>query len=95
MEFGAKTNQADIDFVAQSTLITEQLGTFDSRSESNIITLIPKAQIAAGNFGKRQDNNKDARIISGNSYFMKSRIISLPGKNKARKCRYQRKRRTK
>lgn len=46
---------------------TNQLRTFDSRSEANIMTLLPKAQVAARKFlAAVIDGGIDAKIISGN-----------------------------
>ena len=45
--WGPKTNKAEADFIASSAVIATQYGTFDTRSEANIITLAPKAQVAA------------------------------------------------
>jgi peptidoglycan LD-endopeptidase CwlK len=44
-----------------------RLRTFDSRSEANILTLVPKAQVAARKFlAAVIDTGIDAKIISGN-----------------------------
>ena len=46
---------------------TNNLRTFDSRSEANIMTLLPKAQIAARKFlAAVRDAGINAKIISGN-----------------------------
>jgi peptidoglycan L-alanyl-D-glutamate endopeptidase CwlK len=46
---------------------TNQLRTFDSRSEANIVSLVPKAQVAARKFlAAVIDAGIDAKIISGN-----------------------------
>ena len=65
-EFGDRTNKADADFLAVGNAIADEYGRFDSRSESNIITLLPKAQKEARIFLKLcADAGKDVRIISG------------------------------
>ena len=64
--WGPKTDAADAAFVAQSKATASTYGTYDSRSESNIATLTPKAQIEARTFLKiASENQKDIRIISG------------------------------
>ena len=64
--WGPKTNQADVDFVIESSSIAQQIGTFDARSESNIITLIPRAQIEVRRFLKvMADNQIIVKILSG------------------------------
>ena len=64
--WGANTDAADVAFVNQSNIIANQFSTFDARSESNIITLIPKAQILARRFLTFcAANGTDVRIISG------------------------------
>jgi peptidoglycan L-alanyl-D-glutamate endopeptidase CwlK len=80
--WGPKTNQADIDFIDQSKLIAQQLGTFGTRSESNIITLVPKAQIAARNFLQIAINNKDVRIISGTRTYEEQDDLFAQGRTK-------------
>jgi peptidoglycan L-alanyl-D-glutamate endopeptidase CwlK len=80
--WGPKSNKADADFVAQSNSIAEQFGVFDKRSESNIITLVPKAQIEARKFLKiTRDNNKDVRIISGTRTYEEQDALYSQGRN--------------
>lgn len=81
-QWGPVTNKADADFVAQSNAISQQSGTFDSVSESNIITLIPKAQIEARKFLKiSRDNNLDIRILSGTRTYQEQDGLYQHGRN--------------
>lgn len=64
--WGPKTDSAVNAFETRSNQISTTLGTFDSRSERNILTLHPKAQEAARIFLKKVlDSGITARIISG------------------------------
>lgn len=64
--WGPKTDAADQEFTRQSQAIAADLGTFDARSESNILTLAPKAQRAARKFlAACKAAGKDVRILSG------------------------------
>jgi len=84
--WGPKTNKADTDFLAQSASIGEQFGTFDPRSESNIMTLIPKAQIEARKFlNMAAGGNKDVRIISGTRTYEEQDDLFAQGRTKAGK----------
>ncbi len=81
-QWGPITNKADADFVAQSNAISQQAGTFDSVSESNIITLIPKAQVEARKFLKiTRDNNLDIRILSGTRTYQEQDALYQHGRN--------------
>ena len=80
-EWGPKTNKADTDFVAKSATIAQLYGSFDPRSEANIITLIPKAQIEARKFLKLAGANKDVRIISGTRTYDEQDILYNKGRN--------------
>lgn len=81
-QWGPVTNKADADFVAQSTSIAQQYGTFDRVSESNIITLMPKAQIEARKFMKiGKDNNLDIRILSGTRTYEEQNGLYHHGRN--------------
>ena len=81
-QWGSNTNKADAAFVAKSNSIAQQFGTFDSRSEGNIITLIPQAQIQARKFLKLgKDNNKDVRILSGTRTYAEQDALYGQGRN--------------
>jgi peptidoglycan L-alanyl-D-glutamate endopeptidase CwlK len=81
-QWGPVTNTADADFVAQSNSIKDQYGTFDSASESNIITLIPKAQIEARKFLKiAKGTDKDIRILSGTRTYAQQDELYGHGRN--------------
>jgi len=79
--WGPKTDKADQDFVEESSLIATQLGKFDARSESNITTLIPKAQIEARRFLRLcKNNDKDVRIISGTRTYAEQNVLYAQGR---------------
>ncbi|MEO6813013.1 MAG: M15 family metallopeptidase [Ginsengibacter sp.] len=81
-QWGPVTNTADADFVAQSNSIKDQYGAFDSASESNIITLIPKAQIEARKFLKiAKGTDKDIRILSGTRTYAQQDELYGHGRN--------------
>lgn len=81
-QWGPMTNKADADFVAQSGSIADEYGTFDSASESNIITLIPRAQIEARKFMKIvKENNVDIRILSGTRTYEEQDNLYHHGRN--------------
>lgn len=81
-QWGPVTNKADADFVAQSASIADEYGTFDSASESNIITLIPRAQIEARKFMKIvKENNVDIRILSGTRTYEEQDNLYHHGRN--------------
>jgi peptidoglycan L-alanyl-D-glutamate endopeptidase CwlK len=76
------TNDADIAFVKQSDLIKQQEGAVDARSESNIITLVPKAQIAARKFLNILTGlGRDVRIISGTRTYAEQDALYKQGRN--------------
>ena len=82
--WGPKTNKAEADFIASSAAIATQYGTFDTRSEANIITLAPKAQVAARQFLKvAKDNNLDIRIISGTRTYAEQDVLYSKGRTKS------------
>lgn len=80
--WGPVTNTADADFVAQSKSIAQQYGTFDATSESNIITLLPKAQIEARKFLRIGIQNQlDIRILSGTRTYAEQNLLYEHGRN--------------
>jgi peptidoglycan L-alanyl-D-glutamate endopeptidase CwlK len=80
--WGPKTNKADTDFVALSVSIAGQYGTFDNRSETNIITLIPDAQIEARRFLKwARNNNKRVKILSCTRTYAEQDTLYSQGRN--------------
>lgn len=79
--WGAGTDAADHAFTAQSYEIAELYGQFDTRSESNIITLIPKAQVLARKFMKiLVDAGYDVRIISGTRTYAEQNTLFRKGR---------------
>ena len=81
--WGPITNNADSEFVAQSNSIKTQYGSFDTASESNIITLIPKAQVEARQFLNIAKNNSttDIRILSGTRTYAQQYELYGHGRN--------------
>lgn len=80
-DWGPGTNAADLAFLAKAESIAAQHGKFDIRSESNIITLTPKAQILARKFLKRmKDAGKDVRIISGTRTYAEQDALFRKGR---------------
>lgn len=81
-EWGKNTDAADAAFVAASDAIIKKFGTFDKRSEGNIITLIPKAQILARQFLKLLTGKGfDVRIISGTRTYAEQNALYAQGRN--------------
>ena len=79
--WGKKTNAADIAFTQQTQAILQQYGAFDARSEANIATLAPKAQILARQFlAVMQANGKDVRIISGTRTYAQQDALYRQGR---------------
>lgn len=80
--WGKNTDAADAAFVQQSQATATQYGTFDARSEGNIITLAPKVQILARQFLKILTNaGKDVRIISGTRTYAEQDALYRQGRN--------------
>lgn len=80
--WGPKTDAADAAFVQQSEAIKLQQGVADARSESNIITLVPKAQITARKFiAILTSLGKDVRIISGTRTYAEQDALYRQGRN--------------
>lgn len=80
--WGPKTNAADAAFVQQSESIKTEFGAVDSKSESNIITLIPQAQIAARKFLTILTGaGKDVRILSGTRTYAEQDALYRQGRN--------------
>lgn len=80
--WGSNADKADADFMAQSDSIAKQYGTFDNRSESCIISLIPKAQAEARKFLQiAKDTQIDVRILSGTRTYEEQNILYSQGRN--------------
>ena len=81
-DWGTKTDAADTAFRQRSQQIAVQEGSVDPRSESNIVTLAPKAQISARRFLKiLRHAGKDVRIISGTRTYAEQDAIYAQGRN--------------
>ncbi len=79
--WGPNTDKADTAFLAEGSSIAEELGKFDARSESNIITLFPKAQTEARRFLNLCKNaGKDVRIISGTRTYAEQDVLYAQGR---------------
>jgi len=80
--WGPVTNAADAAFVQKSESIKTEFGAVDSKSESNIITLIPQAQIAARKFlAILTGAGKDVRILSGTRTYAEQDALYKQGRN--------------
>ncbi|HRO42378.1 MAG TPA: M15 family metallopeptidase [Flavipsychrobacter sp.] len=79
--WGPKTDAADKAFMQHSQNIAKQIGSFDHRSESNLITLAPKVQTLARQFLKLcQDAKLDVRIISGTRTYAEQEALFRKGR---------------
>ncbi len=80
-QMGPSTNKADADFTTQSASIAEQLGRFDARSESNLVTLLPVAQKQARLFLLQcQSTGFDVRIVSGTRTYAEQEVLYAQGR---------------
>ncbi len=79
--WGKNTSKADAAFLADGERIKEELGTFDSRSEGNIITLMPRAQRATREMlTLAKENNKDVRLLSGTRTYDEQNALYRKGR---------------
>ena len=77
-----QTDTADAAFLQESETIKNNLGGFDIRSESNIITQAPKVQALARKFLTIMKNNGlDVRIISGTRTYSEQDALYRKGRN--------------
>ncbi len=82
--WGPKTDAADVAFTNRSNEIKEQWGTFDTVSESHILTLIPAAQIAARQFLTLvKPSGKDIKILSGTRTYAEQNALYSKGRTTA------------
>ncbi len=80
-KWGPKTDAADAAFVQKSQDIKTRFGAVDSKSESNIITLIPAAQISARKFlNILTTAGKDIRILSGTRTYAEQDALYKQGR---------------
>jgi peptidoglycan L-alanyl-D-glutamate endopeptidase CwlK len=80
--WGPKTDAADAAFVAKGQSIKADFGTVDAKSESNIITLIPDAQVVARKFlAILTGAGKDVRILSGTRTYAEQDALYKQGRN--------------
>ncbi len=79
--WGPKTDAADKEFYQTSQQIANQYGSFDPRSETNIITLTPKVQVLARQFlGICKNRGLDVRIISGTRTYAEQDALYRKGR---------------
>ena len=78
--WGTKTDAADQAFVQQSKVIAQEEGVFDDRSETNIFTLVPKAQILVREFLSVVTISNDVRIISGTRTYSEQDALYRKGR---------------
>lgn len=81
-DWGPKTQAADDAFLQESESIKAKFGSFHIRSEGNILTLIPKAQIVARQFLDILTNGHglDVRIISGTRSYEEQNALYRQGR---------------
>jgi peptidoglycan LD-endopeptidase CwlK len=82
-DWGPKTEAANLAFEAETKQIAADFGTFDMRTESKIMTLLPKTQILARQFMKRVQNlgdNFTVKIISGTRTYGEQTAIYRQGR---------------
>lgn len=79
--WGPVTGEADARFLEDSNSIADKYGKFDPRSESNIITLIPKAQEIARKFLATDASKKaNVRILSGTRTYAEQNALYARGR---------------
>lgn len=80
--WGPITRTAEADFITKTKSIIKQFGYFDNRSESNIITLQPVAQIEARKFLELTKAQQiDVKIISGTRTYAKQNVLYEKGRS--------------
>jgi len=80
-KWGPKTDAADAAFLEQSEIIADEYGMFDTRSESNLITLTPKVQVLARRFLEIVTHKGyDVRIISGTRTYAEQDTLYRKGR---------------
>jgi len=82
-DWGRNTEAAHQAFQQQTQQIAAQEGTFDTRSEGNIMTLSPKAQTAVRRFlAKSLAAGRDARVLSGTRTYAEQDALYAKGRTK-------------
>ncbi len=80
-KWGPKTDAADAAFMEYSRDVANQYGSFDARSEANIITLAPKVQVLARKFLQiLVAAQYDVRIISGTRTYAEQDALYRKGR---------------
>lgn len=80
-DWGPKTDAADNAFVAETAAVKKRYGTFPIRSEENITTLIPQAQVAARQMvAKAVASGRDVRIISATRSYQEQNTLYRKGR---------------
>jgi peptidoglycan L-alanyl-D-glutamate endopeptidase CwlK len=84
--WGSNTSDGLAAFEARARALADQLGTFDPRTEANIMTLNLKAQEAARKFMRRElDAGYTVRIISGTRTYEEQNALYRIGRGKTDK----------
>lgn len=79
--WGPKTDAADSAFLEESRKIAAKYGSFDPRTEGNLITLAPKVQVLARQFMKIcKDAGIDVRILSGTRTYAEQDALFRKGR---------------
>jgi peptidoglycan LD-endopeptidase CwlK len=82
-DWGPKTEAANTAFEVDAKQIATDFGTFDMRTESRIMTLLPKTQILARQFMKRVQNlgnGNTVKIISGTRTYGEQTVLYRQGR---------------
>lgn len=80
-KWGPNTTKADIAFMEATNQIRLDIGEFDPRTEANIITLLPKAQIAVRKFlSVTKALNLDVKILSGTRTYDEQNFLYRKGR---------------
>jgi len=78
--WGKNTDAADMAFLEESNAIATKYGRFDARTEGNIMTLAPKAQVLARQFMNIVTKGRDVRIISGTRTYAEQNALYRKGR---------------
>lgn len=80
--WGPRTEAAEQEFLASSARLKKELGSFDARSEANIATLLPPAQIAARRLlAAAAKLPFTVRVISGTRSYAEQDRLFAQGRN--------------
>jgi peptidoglycan LD-endopeptidase CwlK len=79
--WSASVDAAEAAFAEETQKTAQQLQTFDPRSERSLVTLLPKAQVAARNsLARIRSTGFDARILSGTRTYAEQNTLYRKGR---------------